>query len=946
MKKFFRLVSMLAVAGLTLAYTSCTDYSEDIDKLKEENSQLTSTIEQLEAKIKSGCVITGVKATDKGLEITTSDGKTYEVKNGVKGDKGDKGDTGAQGVKGEKGETGATGATGAQGEKGEKGDKGDKGDKGETGATGATGAQGEKGDKGDKGGFYMPNADGHWYYYEKEGAVGEDSGLTVFPAGTITAEIKDGKLVLHNVDGRTTPITLDIEKAISSLVFIPQCIVGGVEGMEYIAMTYNKLTGAAKDSEHEAWTAGTESSYVPTEAIAEYHVNANALKIDDSYRFEFITKDVPYYTKAGAEAFALEAAFDSFDEATGILKVKVTVKGNPASAADKISVFALKAVKNDVAIVSDYATIIRKEFNSPDIAWPKALKTVDTHFKTVMSDVWTGTAATEAECDAAVAFNGTLDLNTIVAAHKTPSCEELTADDLTALGLDWKFEIVKNYEIGGIDQAGFVSLDPETNVITAKMYDAAGNISVGANPIVRVSLVKGEDVVKVAYIKIYIKTADVAALEYELKPVGGTPAKNEFNFTCAGGVTPLATVAAEVNSTIYQALNLTKEQFHTLYNSFEANNATAGQFGEVIEDATHALTWTLSETELFALTAGQEVSHVCEYFNSVDNKISVKVKLTATAADLSKFKTYNVPASDYISGYWSDDLSQVIYNVAVPESGSADPSKCVFNLGINAAFKTVDGQLKLDSAETPITGLNYFFCSDIRPVEVDGANVSFTISADGTQLSANGEVIAEIKNDLTSAPWNTFEYKKGVEIAEKLLNTGKMVVNIAAKGYVCGSTASEREIEITFNGEKHFEALVKQPVTIQTKSADKFKDGVDFGDPGSIIDIASLLDPKDWRGFKFADNLNYWDYYGPFTITFDTANAKADFDGDVIALPSTIELEQKPADATYKYGSLTYKNNGTIVKGFKLLIPLKVKYGWGEIVIRNVEIEVEKTPLD
>ena len=33
MKKFFRLVSMLAVAGLTFAYTSCTDYSEDINKV-------------------------------------------------------------------------------------------------------------------------------------------------------------------------------------------------------------------------------------------------------------------------------------------------------------------------------------------------------------------------------------------------------------------------------------------------------------------------------------------------------------------------------------------------------------------------------------------------------------------------------------------------------------------------------------------------------------------------------------------------------------------------------------------------------------------------------------------------------------------------------------------------------------------------------------------------
>ena len=32
MKKFFRLVSVFAIAGVTFAYTSCTDYSEDIEQ--------------------------------------------------------------------------------------------------------------------------------------------------------------------------------------------------------------------------------------------------------------------------------------------------------------------------------------------------------------------------------------------------------------------------------------------------------------------------------------------------------------------------------------------------------------------------------------------------------------------------------------------------------------------------------------------------------------------------------------------------------------------------------------------------------------------------------------------------------------------------------------------------------------------------------------------------
>ena len=45
MKKFFRLVSVLALAGLTLTYTSCTDYSEDIDKTNDRVDDLQSNFD-------------------------------------------------------------------------------------------------------------------------------------------------------------------------------------------------------------------------------------------------------------------------------------------------------------------------------------------------------------------------------------------------------------------------------------------------------------------------------------------------------------------------------------------------------------------------------------------------------------------------------------------------------------------------------------------------------------------------------------------------------------------------------------------------------------------------------------------------------------------------------------------------------------------------------------
>ena len=58
MKKFFRLVSVLAIAGLTLTYTSCTDYSEDIDKTNGriddlENVKLPDLQKQIDANKQS-----------------------------------------------------------------------------------------------------------------------------------------------------------------------------------------------------------------------------------------------------------------------------------------------------------------------------------------------------------------------------------------------------------------------------------------------------------------------------------------------------------------------------------------------------------------------------------------------------------------------------------------------------------------------------------------------------------------------------------------------------------------------------------------------------------------------------------------------------------------------------------------------------------------------------
>ena len=105
MKKFFRLVSVLALAGLTLTYTSCTDYSEDIDKtnarvddlenklasVDEQVAKNKAAIEDLQkAKSEAEAAIKALQETVATLETKEDHKKDVDaLKSTIEGIKGD-----------------------------------------------------------------------------------------------------------------------------------------------------------------------------------------------------------------------------------------------------------------------------------------------------------------------------------------------------------------------------------------------------------------------------------------------------------------------------------------------------------------------------------------------------------------------------------------------------------------------------------------------------------------------------------------------------------------------------------------------------------------------------------------------------------------------------------------------------------------------------------------
>lgn len=74
MNKFFRLVSMFAIAGVTFAYTSCTDYSEDIDKANTRIDEVGGAVGKLDGRLST------VEGQVKNLETTVSSLQAAQTK--------------------------------------------------------------------------------------------------------------------------------------------------------------------------------------------------------------------------------------------------------------------------------------------------------------------------------------------------------------------------------------------------------------------------------------------------------------------------------------------------------------------------------------------------------------------------------------------------------------------------------------------------------------------------------------------------------------------------------------------------------------------------------------------------------------------------------------------------------------------------------------------------
>ena len=395
-------------------------------------------------------------------------------------------------------------------------------------------------------------------------------------------------------------------------------------------------------------------------------------------------------------------------------------------------------------------------------------------------------------CDTAVAYNDVLDLRTITIPHYTaegefcfkpsdccdPSekktsddegymfpfpvpginadrCFEMSEAEMAEFGLHFEYEVVKNFRTGKpeTDQANFVEL-VDGHIFKPRVYETEGTAAIGRTPIIRVKLMHGEDIINVAYIKVFISRASAETPEVEMIPrrdyLDETgESENVFHFGCDGD--SLFTTVHDMNVYLYNPLNLDKTTFHLLYDSLRAVPAmkddkgkplTMGKLEDIViepgygpVEGTHIIKWTLSPDEMWNY-AGKEVSVIAEYYSSKNPSVAVRVLLKATVADIAKGIDLKKDV-DYFLEYWTDPSDRgegglaTRYNVMPAPAGDTIGRDAQMITDINTSFETYPkghakaGKIKINGVDSVV----YYFCkADMEKItKIGDLNVKFFV---------------------------------------------------------------------------------------------------------------------------------------------------------------------------------------------------------------------------
>lgn len=842
-----------------------------------------------------------------------------------------------------------------------------------------------------------------------------------------------------------------LKNALRGLVFQPEMFVDGIEAQEYAYAQYKGLvarpgtaTGQNPDGKNftitddnngaTTWNyvQGTNTLTINPVTTLTYHMNPSSAKVAFG-DLGFVSKDVQVITRsAAAKPSTAEndlAGNKVFSCGAGLLNVGVTANGPSIEGKGNATILALQAKVNkegdvDTLITSDYAMLYATKISFNDIVFTDRTDAVNC---AGTEDALYGTAAKALESVATHKIKYTeygeaagLDLKSKVALHyshatKSDKAEThalLTQEEAKKYGLTFDFKLI-NYTVGTnkTSDSKYATIDETTGVLKTRTVDENGNTivpgddnlaapAIGREPLVRVRVMQGSNVVLVGFIKVEIVPQDPQALEDI----------NAGIFDCGsqqadpcGGNTSERTTWSWTSSNILGKLGLDITEFHNRYElevaSGEAvqysapDKKLANNIGVVTEvhesegSVTSVLNWAVSaedrqtiweannhETTIYVKYAPKDPEHDAEVY------VGLKLTITKPAAGT---------LGDKATGYWEGN--RVKLNVDYPQDGKK-VGPLPFDYDLDFFWK--DKNVKFSRAD--VAGYKYYFDPSMttvagRSVTLKNDDGSYTYDAaraistnDGwkawsaaneldymvdynagvytlNKVYAGNELIATLNQ--TSG---VVTYEKN-DVTKELLNKGKLAVEL--KIAIAGENACHLVVPTTGNT---FTAALYRPVNVA--AAASIPHFVDAANNGSSVNVFDMLSFTDWRNEAFTGS-NGWlfGYYEISRVYIGTDDGGSD---DASVITTTVGGGQLGQDKLTRYpdivvkltgnsvinvsvcteansaaiiekvknqlGKITVTNTGASVATYQLRVPLTIEYAWGKQTV-NVDLTVDST---
>lgn len=845
-----------------------------------------------------------------------------------------------------------------------------------------------------------------------------------------------------------------LKNALRGLVFQPEMFVDGIEAQEYAYAQYKGLvarpgtaTGQNPDGKDftitddnsgaTTWNyvQGTNTLTINPVTTLTYHMNPSSAKVAFG-DLGFVSKDVQVITRsAAAKPSTAEndlAGNKVFSCSNGLLKVGVVVNDGPSIEQTDATILALQAKVNqegevDTLITSDYAMLYATKVTFDEIVFTDGKEAVDCAggkdedglYKTAVDAVHNIATHKIVYTDYGDDATG-LDLKSKVALHfthdtksdKKVTHEVMSQEEAAKYGLTFDFKLI-NYTVGTnkTSDSKYATIDETTGVLKTRTVDEYGNTivpgddnlaapAIGREPLVRVRVMQGSNVVLVGFIKVEIVPQDPQALEDI----------NAGIFDCGsqqaepcGGNTEERTTWSWTSSNILGKLGLDITEFHNRYElevaSGEAvqysapDKKLANNIGVVTEvhesegSVTSVLNWAVSaedrqtiweannhETTIYVKYAPKDPEHDAEVY------VGLKLTITKPAAGT---------LGDKATGYWEDD--RVKLNVHYPKDGKK-VSYFHYDYDLDDFWK--DKIVKFSRRD--VAGYKYYFDPSMttvagRSVTLKNDNGSYTYNAASAISTNDGWKAWSAANELDyMVDYNagvytlnkvyagneliaTLDQATGVvtyeknEVAEDMLNSGRLAVEL--KIAIAGKNSCGQVVPTTGNT---FKAALYRPVNLA--AAADIPHFVDAANNGSSVNVFDMLSFTDWRNEAFTGS-NGWlfGYYeisrvyigkddggrdDASVITTTVGGGKLGQDklsrypeivvsltGNTLIKVSTCTEANSAAiiDKVKKQlGKITVINTRASVATYQLRVPLTIEYAWGKLTV-DVDLTVDST---